>query len=326
MNVVPDLGRLEPVQLREAWVSEPQGFTPWLAAEENIELLGQAIGINLSVDATEKPIGDFRADIICRDVETDRLVLVENQVEPSDHRHLGQILTYAAGADAAVIVWIVSRFRSEHRAAIDWLNGITRDDFYFFGIEIELWRIGNSLPAPRFNVVVEPNEWERAVARRVERARSGEPEGIDINRVAYWQAFEDSLATTESGLRPKGRPPRQGWYHFSLTKGASLYAFRDVAKREIGVYLSLHGWRAAERFEALRREQDALTGQLGEPALWLEKSAGKTYQIALRLSDADALNEADWPRQHIWLIDGLERLRSTFLPVLERIDEEAVSA
>lgn len=322
MSGTPLFGRLEPVELRKGWISEAQSFTPWLAEDENIELLGQAIGINLVVEAIEKPVGDFRADIICREAETSRLVLIENQVEPSDHRHLGQILTYAAGSETAVVIWIVSRLRPEHRAAIDWLNRITRDDFFFFGIEIELWRIGTSPPAPRFNVVVEPNEWQRAVAKRVERTRSGEPEGIDINRVAYWEAFEEAIERKSGDLKPRGRPPRTGAYSFTLARDVYLWAFRDVAKREIGVYLGLYGVGATERFELLSSERQAIENEIGEPLLWREKKAGSVYQIMLRRPNANALNESDWPDQLDWLIDRLERFRAALFPRLERIQDE----
>lgn len=322
MSGTPLFGRLEPVDLRQGWISEAQDFTPWLAENENIELLGQTIGLNLVVEAIEKPVGDFRADIICREAETGRLVLIENQVEPSDHRHLGQILTYAAGSETAVIIWIVSRLRPEHRAAIDWLNRITRDDFFFFGIEIELWRIGTSPLAPRFNIAVEPNEWQRAVAKRVERSRLDEPEGIDINRIAYWQAFEEVLAAKSGTLKPKSRPPRQGWYDFRLVKDAFLYAFRDVAKREVGVSIGIQGSRAAEIFESLNADRAIFEAEIGEPLVWRERNNRRTFQIALRLTNADALSKDDWPRQHAWLIDHLEKFRALFLPALERIDGE----
>lgn len=149
----PTLGRLERIDLRNAWLSESSSFTPWLAESANMKLLGDAIGIELEVEAQEKDVGPFRADILCKDTATGHWVLIENQLERTDHTHLGQLMTYAAGLDAVTIVWLAQRFTEEHRAALDWLNRVTDERINFFGLEIELWRIGDSPMAPKFNVV-----------------------------------------------------------------------------------------------------------------------------------------------------------------------------
>jgi hypothetical protein len=143
----PALGRLERVDRRTIWSSESSDFTPWLATEDNIAARGDAIEIDLEVEAQEKDVGPFRADILCKDTATNNWVLIENQLERTDHSHLGHLLTYAAGLQAVSIVWIAQQFTDEHRAALDWLNEITDGRFNFFGLEIELWRIGSS-PSP----------------------------------------------------------------------------------------------------------------------------------------------------------------------------------
>ena len=153
------LGRLEKVPLRDFWKHEAADFTPWLAAEENISLLEEVIGLELAVEAQEQRVGPFRADLLCKDTGSNQWVLIENQIESTDHRHLGQLLTYAAGLEAVTIVWIAERFTEEHRAALDWLNQITDERFTFFGLEIELWRIGDSPIAPKFNLISKPNNW-----------------------------------------------------------------------------------------------------------------------------------------------------------------------
>src|SRR3954454_8795457 len=149
----PQLGRLQRVSVRDYWLDEAREFTPWLAQEENIALLGETIDLELEVEAQERNVGPFRADILCRDTITGHFVLIENQLERTDHIHLGQLLTYAAGLEAVTIVWVARQFTEEHRAALDWLNGITNTTINFFGLEIELWRIGNSDLAPKFNAV-----------------------------------------------------------------------------------------------------------------------------------------------------------------------------
>lgn len=153
------LGKLEKVELREAWVTEAGDFTPWLAQPENIQLLGETIGLeDLELAGQEQAVGPFRADIVCHATTDNSLVLIENQLERTDHNHLGQLMTYAAGLQAVTIIWVAAHFTDEHRAALDWLNDITDDTFNFFGLEVELWKIGDSSPAPKFNVVSQPND------------------------------------------------------------------------------------------------------------------------------------------------------------------------
>ncbi len=144
----PQLGKLEKVDLRDTWPNEATNFTPWLAKQENLKLLGDNIGMDLEWIETEAHVGPFRADILCKDTSNDAFVLIENQLEPTDHIHLGQLMTYAAGLDTVHIIWVAKTFNDEHRAALDWLNRITMEGFHFFGVEIELWKIGESLPAP----------------------------------------------------------------------------------------------------------------------------------------------------------------------------------
>lgn len=147
------LGRLTRVELREIWTAEASGFTPWLARPENLEILGETLGMDLELEAQERPVGPFRADILCKDVGTDQWVLIETQLERTDHLHLGQLLTYAAGLQAVTIVWVAAGFTEEHRATLDWLNKITDESFQFFGLEVELWRIGDSPAAPKFETL-----------------------------------------------------------------------------------------------------------------------------------------------------------------------------
>jgi hypothetical protein len=162
----PDLARLKRVNLREAWMSEPADFTPWLAQPSNLELLGESLGISLELESTEHSVGPFAADILCKDPLSDLWVLIENQLEQTDHTHLGQIITYAAGLNAVTVIWIAGKFVEQHRAALDWLNEITSEGTNFFGVEVELWRIGDSPQmAPKFNIVSKPNAWSKQVPK-----------------------------------------------------------------------------------------------------------------------------------------------------------------
>ena len=147
------LGKLQKVDLRKAWNHEALDFTNWLAKDENLKLLGDEIEIELQLIQTEASVGKFNVDILAEEENTGRKIIIENQLETTDHSHLGQIITYASGYDAEIIIWIVKDVRDEHKQAIDWLNEHTDSKIGFFLIVIELWQIGDSLPAPKLNVV-----------------------------------------------------------------------------------------------------------------------------------------------------------------------------
>ena len=155
-----DLARLVQVDLQEIWDQEAEHFTPWLSEPENLSLLSGTLGIELEDARTEQTVGSFSADIVATNAANNRKVVIENQIQRTDHGHLGQILTYAAGLDALTVVWIAKRFTEEHRAALEWLNQHTSADIGFFGLEIEVWKIGDSPSAPKFNIVAKPNEWD----------------------------------------------------------------------------------------------------------------------------------------------------------------------
>lgn len=209
----PKLGRLEDVVLREVWKDEARDFTPWLARPENLELLENTLGLGLEADTveTEKDVGPFRADILCQETGSDRWVLIENQLGGTDHIHLGQLLTYAAGRRAMTVVWIAKSFTDEHRAALDWLNEITDEKLRFFGLEIELWSIGGSLPAPKFNVVSKPNNWSRKIKRE---EGSGAREETRKMRRAYWEALNKTLNDAGGPIHGNRTPQPEGWMRY----------------------------------------------------------------------------------------------------------------
>ena len=206
-----ELGVLTKVPLRKFWEDEEVDFTPWLAREENIRLLSETVRMELEVEGTEIKVGPFEADILCRDTATDKQVVIENQLEPTDHKHLGQLLTYAAGLEAVTVVWIAERFTDEHRAALDWLNEITAEGFSFFGLEIELWRIGDSPMAPKFNVVSHPNDWTKTVSR----ISRNELTPTDQLYLEYWTGLRDLLEQRNGVISPV-KPLPQYWMSFAV--------------------------------------------------------------------------------------------------------------
>ena len=206
------LGRLERVELRDIWVSEATSFTPWLARPENLAVLGEALNIDLELEAQERAVGPFRADMLCKDIGTDRWVLIENQLERTDHTHLGQLLTYASGLDA--VDHRLDRqasFTEEHRSTLDWLNKITDESFRFFGLEVELWKIGSSPAAPKFNVVSKPNEWSQSVAQAARAIDDAELSETRIMQREYWTALNPVLDAADGPVSGNRKPQPQSW-------------------------------------------------------------------------------------------------------------------
>lgn len=159
-----ELGTLEEIKdLREVWSHEAHDFTPWLA--KNIGVLSETVGIDISIEETESSVGDFNVDIFATDADTGKRVIIENQLEETDHNHLGKLITYASGKAADIVIWLVRKARPEHRAAIEWLNNHTDEGVGFILCEIKLFRIGNSEPAPKFEIIEQPNDWVKEMRK-----------------------------------------------------------------------------------------------------------------------------------------------------------------
>jgi hypothetical protein len=205
------LGRLERVELRDIWVSEATSFTLWLARAENLSVLGEALNIDLELEAQERAVGPFRADLLCKDISNDRWVLIENQLERTDHTHLSQLLTYASGLDAVTIVWIAARFTEEHRSTLDWLNKITDESFRFFGLEVELWKIGSSPAAPKFNIVSKPNEWSQSVARVARAIDDADLSEGSVMLREYWTVLNPVLDAAGGPVAGNKKPQPKSW-------------------------------------------------------------------------------------------------------------------
>ncbi len=300
------LGKLEKVPLRTVWTGEASHFTPWLAKEENIALLSEEISLDLEVQAQEERVGPFRADILCKDTTSeDHYVLIENQFENTDHKHLGQLMTYAAGLNAVTIIWIAEKFTEEHRAALDWLNRITDDTVDFFGIEIELYRIGDSQPAPKFNMVSKPNNWSKNIKRTAE---STQVTDTKLKQLEYWQAFKEYSETNKALYRTQ-KPLPQHWTNISIGRSHFLIqAYANTRDHRIAVALVIYGPNALENFRKMRElyEQGSFHA-IGTELQWEEKEGGKEHHIVIRKGDEDPLNKLNWPQQHEWLKDKVEK-------------------
>lgn len=301
------LGRLETVPLRDYWHREDTDFTPWLANEDNIRLLGSILGLELVVDETEVNIGSFRADIVCTD-ERNSIVLIENQLQTTNHSHLGQALTYAAGLEAVTIVWIASRFTEEHRAAVDWLNSISHDQFNFFALEIELLRIGESDPAPRFNVIAKPNNWSRMITDH-SKART-ELQQLTFD---YWASFGQYITAANSAFNPP-KPSENLYAVFGIGKtGFNTSVSVSMRDKFIGVDLVLTANNANELFDTLISQKDTIQNELAFEMDWQPKPEAKQCSIQVRLS-IDSTDSNNWPEMHRWNLDHLTSVDRVFRP------------
>lgn len=312
-------GKLARVDPREAWTTEAGHFTPWLARPENLQLLGDTIGIELELEATEKSVGPFYADLLCKDTVTGHVVLIENQLERTDHTHLGQLLTYAAGLQAVTIVWIANPFREEHRAALDWLNQITDSRFNFFGLEVELWRISDSPVAPKFNVVCRPNDWSKTVAEGAARVGNDSlSESKQIQR-DFWTAFRDYVLANSTRIKPT-KPLPQNWMNIAIGrtgfKLAAVASFWDSEAdswetNEIRAELVIDDARAKAFFAALESEREAIERELEFHLVWHNSEAARSCRAYARRS-TNLRDRDSWPEQHHWLLERLEALHRVF--------------
>jgi hypothetical protein len=314
------LGRLERVDLTVAWKNEATDFTPWLAKDENLEALSEALSMELEALGTEQYVGPYRADILCKDAFSGKNVLIENQLYKTDHTHLGQILTYAAGLNCKTVIWIASRFTEEHRAALDFLNEITEEDVSFFGVELELWKIGNSVAAPKFNIISRPNTWTKNLREAAQHA--GELTSTKQNQLAYWTAFKEFMEERKSFVRcQKGLA--QHWTNMSIGRsGFWLTARVNSQKDRIATDLHIKTQFTKQPYQALLAQREAIDNEFGAGLEWNELSDSKESIITIARENADFANKEDWKNQFEWLATNLEKLDRAFRNRIKNIELE----
>jgi len=251
--------------LREIWKHEARDFSKWLSIEENLNGLSDAVGINIVLGELESSVGSFSVDLFATEEGTGRNIIIENQLGDTDHDHLGKIITYAAWKSASFIIWIVKRARDEHRQAVEWLNQRTDKDVGFFLIEIELWKIGDSLPAPRFNVIEKPNDWAKA-----KKAAEGLSETQKL-QLDFWLAFNEyafNKAEFSSGF---SRRKAQPWAYYDLSIGSSEYhvcLVADTQKKRTGVGLYIRD--SKELYAQFLVQKEAIIDFIGVQLEWSE--------------------------------------------------------
>ena len=316
---IKTLGELVPVELRDFWEDEAGDFTPWLAEDKNLNLLGKTIGIEeLELIATESPVGGFKVDILAKDSELDKYVIIENQLEKTDHKHLGQLLTYASGYEAMAIVWIASKFCEEHRRALDWLNEKTKEGVYFFGIEIQLWKIGNSEPAPKFNLVSQPNDWAKNI--NPNNSSSREYSETKLLQEEFWSNLKKYMEGNKTSLKLRNPKPKH-WYSIAVGKtGFRLSLTLNSTKKRIGCELYMSAKVSKPAFEQLHEDKEDIEKELGI-LQWQELPKKGASRIA-KYKNIDFTVKSNWEEIFQWFKERVEAFHEAFSHRVKSLDIE----
>ena len=297
----------EVTDLRTVWEHEASDFTPWLAEEENISILADTLGLEITVEETESNVGDFRVDILATETGTGRKIIIENQLADTNHEHLGKLITYAAGKSAAIIIWLVKHAREEHRAAIEWLNNHTNENIGFFLCEIKLYRIGDSAPAVKFEIVEKPNDWTKE-CRKTESVSETKEKNYE-----YWSAFRDyafqNKAFTQNFKRRK--PSTDNWFDFGMGSSACVIRISQIRQRneiDVGIYISDN----KNLFRKFFQNKEAIEKESCLEFDWRELPNKKASRIVItKKVSFDAKNE--WNNQFDWLIDAMIKMKKIFV-------------
>lgn len=305
--------------LRSIWASESGDFTPWLA--EHLDELAAELGLDLELTATEGAVGAFRVDLVARDANRDRLVIIENQLQATDHTHLGQLLTYASGLDAATIIWIASDVRAEHRQAVDWLNQHTDEHLHFFAVKLGLVRIGDSPLAAHFVVEAAPNDWQKSVARS---AKAGQTATVSAKGELYrsfWQSFLEEAREEHHLTNAKAALPNN-WYTFPTGVSGIQFGtvFRGNNRVSAEVYIDTgDGDANIAMFEALKQDQEAIESAIGEPMDWQALPERRACRIAIDRPGSIEDGSAVLAEIHAFFIDRLLKFDRVFRPRLQKL-------
>ncbi len=276
------LGKLQEVDIRELWSHEQYDFSEWLSKPENLEELNEEIGITLTEVEKEVFVGAYRCDLVGVDETTGDKVIIENQLEMSNHDHLGKIITYASGLDAKVVVWIVKEAREEHRSAIEWLNNNTSEKLNFFLIEIHAYRIGDSLCAPKFEIVEKPNGF---IKNAKSQSNSGEYNRSQGERIQFWTRFNEILVERGKPFNMR-KPTTDHWYDISIGTSAAHVSL-TLVNRDGCVGVELYISDNKELFDKLYEKKDEIEEKLCLTPDWQRLDGKKAARIVKRFGHLD---------------------------------------
>ena len=304
-----NIGKLKEVDVRDLWKHEQYDFSKWLAKDENIEYLNEILGLTLVAVDNEVYVGPYRCDLVAKDETSGITVIVENQLEGTNHDHLGKIITYASGLDAKVIVWIVKDAKEEHRAAIEWLNNNTSTDINFFLIEIHAYKIGDSDPAPKFEVVEKPNDF-------VKRSKTKDREDGEMNksqaaRLYFWEEFNKVVAQRGKPFNIR-KATTDHWYDVAVGSSDAHISITLVNKfGNIVVELYISNNKAL--FDKLKAQKDSIESDLGFALDWDRLGEQKkASRIKYYIDGLDFEKQENYPELMNTAIDIAVKMRDVF--------------
>ena len=307
-----NLSRLKKVPLRDIWKHEALDFTNWLALSENLALLGEELDIDFVSAETERGVGSFSVDILAEDSNGKRII-IENQFGNTDHDHLGKLITYASGLQAENIIWVVEKVREEHEQAINWLNEHTNEDANFFLIEIKAMQIGDSLPAPQFNIVCKPNGWAKIVRQAGTTAHITD---LKLSQQAFWSYLKEYGEQHPSrAINSWQKALPQHWYNISIgSSKANVVATVNSKKQYVGIELNIYSEKSI--FHKIYEDKAKLEEHLGKAVQWMELPDKKTSRILIT-HEGNFLDENTRDELVAWLYDNTQTFAKTFLPYLK---------
>lgn len=301
------LSKLKKIDLREEWKHEAADFTNWLAQNENLQLLSEEIGIDITLIQTEASVGKFSVDILAEEENSGRKIVIENQLETTNHDHLGKIITYASGFDAEIVIWIVKDVRDEHKQAVDWLNEHTDEKINIFAIRMELWQIGNSPYAPKFHVVSKPNDWAKAIKKSA--SRSSDLSDRKLMQLEFWTQFKEYASNHGSPLRLRKAYP-QHWYDISVGNSKShLSLVVDASNEQIRCEFYIPDSKPL--FKALHKNKDVIESKLFHELEWMELEGKKASRIRT-IHTVDVADNGNWEESFQWLMDTAQQFQTVF--------------
>ena len=301
------LGKLEEVDIRELWKHEQYDFSEWLSKEENIELLNDEIGLTLTDIQKEVFVGTYRCDLVAKDETTGIKVIIENQLEATNHDHLGKIITYASGLDANVVIWIVKEAREEHRSAIEWLNNKTTNELSFFLMEIRAYKIGDSLPAPKFVVVEKPNDFVKTAKASID---NGELNKTQIDRLNFCNQFREVLISRNKPFNV-GKPSTNHWNDVALGTSEANISITLVNKiNSIGIEVYIR--ENKNLFDKLFTVSEEIENELGFSMEWMRLNHKKASRVICYIEGLDFDNHENYDELMNQVIDKVIVVRNVF--------------
>ncbi|OQY94041.1 MAG: hypothetical protein B6D37_09920 [Sphingobacteriales bacterium UTBCD1] len=301
------LSRISKINPREIWKHEAIDFTQWLAREENISVLCEELELNLENVKPEASAGRYNVDLVADDIDSKRKVIIENQLESTDHKHLGQLLTYASAYDASIIIWVVTDYTEEHRQAIDWFNRHISESISFFLVQIEVYKIGDSDAAPKFNIICEPNNWGKTVKSSEAGNTVSE---LKLLQKEFWDALKEYANEHKTTVNFGRTPKPQHWYNISFgTSRCHIALTLNTQKGYVGCEIYIRNDKML--FDTFYKNKEAIEREIGEQLEWMELPDATASRILLTYN-GNPKERIRWEEYFKWCITTVEKFSKVF--------------